>query len=60
MADIKIKSDQELAKLFREKGEGLRSFRFGLSGGKIRNIKEGAALRKERARIATEMRGRRK
>ncbi len=36
----------------------LRSFRFGLLGGKNKNVKEGSVLKKEIARILTVISGR--
>jgi len=38
-----------------EKREALRLFRFNISGSKVKNVKEGAAHRKDIARILTEM-----
>lgn len=55
MKDIRKKTDLELHNLLFEKGEALRSFRFALAGSRTRNVKEGRALKKERARIATEL-----
>lgn len=55
---IKNKSVDELKKLISEKKESLRNFRFGLAGSKIRNVKEGRGLRKEIARMMTEVNGR--
>jgi ribosomal protein L29 len=49
----KIKED--LVKALYEKREALRAFRFGEAGSKTRNVKEGSALRKEIARIMTEL-----
>ena len=56
--ETKNRTDQELRKLLGEKEEALRVFRFALAGSRTRNVKEGLALRKERARLATEMNGR--
>lgn len=49
------KAKDELVKALYEKRESLRAFRFGEAGSKTRNVKEGAALRKEIARIMTEL-----
>lgn len=48
-------SEIDLEKLLSEKREALRVFRFGVSGSKIKNVKEGANLKKDAARILTEM-----
>ncbi len=53
MADISKKTDIELTKLLLEKQEALRVFRFGISGSKARNVKEGRNIRKEISRIKT-------
>lgn len=58
MVDIKNKNVKDLEKLLVEKREDLRSFRFGIAGTKVRNIKEGRGLRKEIARVLTELRAR--
>ncbi|MDO8510111.1 MAG: 50S ribosomal protein L29 [bacterium] len=55
MKEIKKKSDADLAKLLKEKKEGLKNFRFGLAGSKNRNIKDGLHLRREIARLLTEL-----
>ncbi|TSC61367.1 MAG: hypothetical protein G01um1014107_21 [Parcubacteria group bacterium Gr01-1014_107] len=53
--DLKDKGQSELLKMLREKREALRNFRFGVAGSKVRNVKEGRALRKEIARILTKL-----
>jgi ribosomal protein L29 len=53
--DLKNKSKPALLKVLTEKREGLRNFRFGITGSKVRNVKEGRALRKEIARILTKL-----
>jgi ribosomal protein L29 len=58
MADIKKQSIEDLKKSIREKQEALRTFRFGGAGSRTRNVREGRALRKEVARILTELRAR--
>jgi len=54
MSDIKDKNEKDLLKLLREKQEALRTFRFGIAGSKVRNVREGRNTRKEIARIKTE------
>jgi len=49
------KKKEELVKSLYEKREVLRAFRFGEAGARTRNVKEGAALRKDIARIMTEL-----
>lgn len=49
------KSKADLVKALYQTREALRSFRFGEAGSKTRNVKEGSALRKEIARIMTEL-----
>ena len=58
MQDFKNKTEAELKTLLAEKHEALRVFRFGMSGGKIKNIKEGMNAKKDIARIMTEMNAR--
>lgn len=53
--DLKNKTPAELTKLLTEKREGLRSFRFGTTGAATKNVKEGMNLRREIARIMTEL-----
>lgn len=54
-ASYKDKNKADLVKALYEKREALRAFRFGEAGSKTRNVKEGGALRKEIARILTEL-----
>lgn len=49
------KNKEDLVKALYEKRASLRSFRFGEAGSKTRNVKEGSAIRKEIARIMTEL-----
>ena len=58
MADIKNKKNEELAKEAEEIREKLRTIRFGTAGSKTKDVKESAKLRKEVARILTEIRSR--
>lgn len=54
------KSDTDLAKELAEKREELRAFRFGASGSKARDPHTASRLRKEIARILTELSARNK
>lgn len=49
------KNKADLVKTLSEKREALRLFRFGEAGSKTKNVKEGSKLRKEIARIMTEI-----
>jgi len=49
------KSDTELQKLLREKQSLLREERFAVAGSKQRDVKSGHNLRKDIARILTEI-----
>lgn len=51
--DIKNKTETDLRGLLVERREALRVFRFGGAGAKIKNVKEGRAIRKDIARILT-------
>lgn len=55
MKEFKVKSKIELKKLLYEKKEALMRFRFKLSSGKAKNIKEGRNLKKDIAKIMTEL-----
>ena len=48
-------SREELVKALSAKKEAIRLFRFGEAGSKTRNVKEGLKLRREVARILTEL-----
>lgn len=54
--EFKKKNDKDLLKLFAEKRKALREFRFNVSG--QGNVREGRHLRKDIARILTEIRAR--
>lgn len=58
MKDLKKKSDTDLKKELAEKREALQKFRFGIAGSRLKNVKEGRALKKDVARILTEIRSR--
>ncbi len=53
--DFKKKTDQDLHKALSEKRTDLRGFRFGLAGSKTKNIKKGKEIKKDVARILTEL-----
>ncbi len=53
--DYKGKTKEELTRLVAEHREKLRAFRFAMAGGKAKNVKEGKIVRKEIARLLTEM-----
>ena len=55
MKDFINKTDADLAKLVSEKRAELQKFRFGGAGSKVTNVKLGSALRKEIARVMTEI-----
>jgi ribosomal protein L29 len=48
-------SDKDIQVALTEKREALRNFRFGNAGSKSRNVKEGSVIRKEIARLLTEV-----
>ncbi len=58
MARIQDKKEQDLKKELVQKKEALRRFRFGASGSKVKDVKEGRNLRKDIACILTELRRR--
>ena len=51
--EIKSKTVSDLTKMLSEKRETLRLFRFGTSGAKTKNVKEGRELKRDIARIMT-------
>ena len=55
MKEITTKTHADLNKLLTEKREALRVFRFGGAGAKTKNVKEGASIRKDIARIMTQL-----
>ena len=55
MKEFKNKTIQELNKLISEKRETLRHFRFGTAGSKTKNVKMGHTIKKDIARIMTEL-----
>ena len=59
MADIKKMSNEDIQKEIADKRTALRTFRFEGAGGRTRNVREGRTLRKEIARLLTELNARR-
>ena len=53
MKDYINKTIPDLASLLNEKRTALRAFRFGSTGGKAKNVKEGKNLRTDISRIMT-------
>jgi len=53
--EFKGKDMVELKTKLREKRTALRNFEFAMSGSKNKNVKEGAVLKKNIARILTEI-----
>ncbi len=57
MKEKKVQTKDELVKALKEKEESLHNFRFGISGSKIRNVREGRNTRRAIARIKTSLSG---
>lgn len=55
MKEIKKISDKELLKTIDEKRVALKEFRLGSSGSKLKDVKVGRNLRKDIARLLTEV-----
>ncbi len=53
--DFKTKSETELKKTLIEKREALTKFKFGISGSRTKNVKEGKNTRRDIARILTSL-----
>lgn len=53
--DFKKYTVEDLHKEIKEKREALRTFRFGSAGSRTRNTREGRNLRKDIARLMTEV-----
>jgi ribosomal protein L29 len=58
MATFKDMSIEQIQKEVAAKREALRAFRFGTAGSRSKNVKEGRNLRKEIARLLTELNSR--
>lgn len=55
MKEYKNKTPQEINKIIAEKREALRQFRFGSAGAKTKNVKLAHTIKKEIARMMTEL-----
>jgi ribosomal protein L29 len=55
MSEFKGKNKKELVKVLNEKKDDLRAFTLGNSRSKTKNVKEGRNIRKDIARIMTEI-----
>ncbi|OGG43894.1 50S ribosomal protein L29 [Candidatus Kaiserbacteria bacterium RIFCSPHIGHO2_01_FULL_48_10] len=51
--DVRKKSPEDLQKLLNELQADLREFRFGMSGGRTKNVKKARAIRADIARVHT-------
>jgi ribosomal protein L29 len=58
MSELSKQEITELQKTLTDKRESLRVFRFEGAGSRSRNVREGRELRKDIARILTELRSR--
>ena len=58
MSTFTTQSTEELQKLIADKRESMREFRFGGAGSRTRNVREGRTVRKDIARLLTELRKR--
>ncbi|HRZ30449.1 MAG TPA: 50S ribosomal protein L29 [Candidatus Paceibacterota bacterium] len=56
--DFKTKSEAELKKILIEKKDSLAKFKFGISGSRTKNVKEGRNTRRDIARILTALKPR--
>jgi ribosomal protein L29 len=55
MTDFKKYSVEDLQKEIAQKREAVRSFRFGGAGSRTRNVREGRTLKRDIARMMTEL-----
>lgn len=55
MAERSTKNEKDLLKELEDKREALRVIRFGIAHSKSRNVKESKGLKKDVARILTEL-----
>ncbi len=55
-SDIKTKNKEDLEIIIKDKREALKNFRFGISGSRVKNIKEARTIRKDIARAITFLR----
>ena len=52
-SDLNTKSKEELLAIVREKRESLKNFRFGVSGSRVKNVREARTTKKDIARALT-------
>lgn len=52
---LQKKSDKDLVKLLAEKREDFRTFRFDMTGSKTRDVKDARNIKKDIARVLTEI-----
>ncbi len=55
MADFKKHTIEDLQKEIADKSEALRKFRFGEAGSRTRDVRQGRTLRRDIARMETEL-----
>ena len=55
MSEFAEKTKKDLEKILIDKNKALQEFRFNTSGSKNRNVKEGRNIRRDIARILTEL-----
>ena len=53
MKDLKKKTKAELEKMLEEKKVALNTFKFGVAGSKIKNVREGRNIKREIAQTIT-------
>ena len=58
MAELAKKSDKDLQKELIEKRKAIREFRFNIAGSKLKDVKGAKSLKKDIARILTELNAR--
>jgi len=56
--DLINKTSEELNRMVEENRGKLQAFRFAMTGGKTKNVKEGRGLRREIAKMLTELHSR--
>ncbi len=54
-SEIKGKSKSELLKTLKEKRDAFQTFKYELAGGKAKDLKKGRNIRKDIARVMTEL-----
>ncbi len=52
-SDIRSKTKEDLETMIKDKREALKNFRFGISGSRVKNVKEARTIRKDIARAIT-------